>query len=211
MRSSIRFVYRSSQWISSARSRRLVHRERGRVDAVMTGIGTVLADDPRLTPRDLRTPRRMPERIVIDGALQTPLDCNLVKTAGETPTIVVCHPEAAGGERGDQLRALGVVIVTCASDDLLADTLRTLSAERGYATILVESGGGLLGRLFRRNLINDALIFIAPKMLGDQDAPGSVRGCAPERITDGIALESVCAFPRNDDVVAWYRIQPDES
>jgi diaminohydroxyphosphoribosylaminopyrimidine deaminase/5-amino-6-(5-phosphoribosylamino)uracil reductase len=200
-----------SQWISSARSRRLVHRERGRVDAVMTGIGTVLADDPRLTPRDLRTPRRMPERIVIDGALQTPLDCNLVKTAGETPTIVVCHPEAAGGERGDQLRALGVVIVTCASDDLLADTLRTLSAERGYATILVESGGGLLGRLFRRNLINDALIFIAPKMLGDQDAPGSVRGCAPERITDGIALESVCAFPRNDDVVAWYRIQPDES
>ena len=82
---------------------------------------------------------------------------------------------------------------------------------KGYATILVESGGGLLGRLFRKNLINDALIFIAPKMLGDQDAPGSVRGCAPERITDGITLESVCAFPRNDDVVAWYRIQPDES
>ena len=67
-----------SRWISSDRSRRLVHRERGRVDAVMTGIGTLLADNPRLTPRQTRTPRRIPERIVVDGALQTPLDCALV-------------------------------------------------------------------------------------------------------------------------------------
>jgi riboflavin biosynthesis pyrimidine reductase len=72
--------------------------------------------------------------------------------------------------------------------------------------VLVESGGGLLGRLIRQDLVNDALIFIAPKMLGDQDAPGSVRGCTPERITDGIALENVCAFPRHDDVIAWYRV-----
>jgi diaminohydroxyphosphoribosylaminopyrimidine deaminase/5-amino-6-(5-phosphoribosylamino)uracil reductase len=195
-----------SQWISSGRSRRLVHRERGRVDAVMTGIGTVLADNPRLTPRDLRKPRRMPERIVVDGALQTPLDCQLVRTAEETPTIIICHPDAAAGSRGDQLRSLGVLIRTCESDDALAETLKVLSAERGYATVLVESGGGLLGRLIRQGLINDALIFIAPKMLGDQEAPGSVRGCAPERITDGINLENICAFPRNDDVIAWYRI-----
>ena len=200
-----------SQWISSRRSRRLVHRERGRVDAVMTGIGTVLADNPGLTPRDLRRPCRMPERIVVDGALQTPLNCQLVTTARETPTIIICHPDAAEGARGDQLRSLGVVIRTCESDDVMGQALKSLSSERGYATVLVESGGGLLGRLIRQELVNDALIFIAPKMLGDQDAPGSVRGCTPERITDGIALENVCTFPRHDDVIAWYRVADPKS
>ncbi len=92
------------------------------------------------------------------------------------------------------------------SDDGLPDALRRLATERGYTTILVEAGGGLLGRLFHQGLINDALVFIAPTLLGDQDAPGSVRGHAPARIVEGIALRPLATFPRSNDVVAWYRV-----
>ena len=195
-----------SRWISSARSRRLVHRERGRVDAVMTGIGTVLADDPRLTPRDARSPRRTPDRIVVDDELRTPIDCRLVSTAAETPTTIICRPDAERGDHATRLRALGVSIRSSASDEDLGDTLRSLATERNHATVLVESGGGLLGRLFRQDLVNDALVFIAPKMLGDQEAPGSMRGRAPERIADCITFEPISILPREDDVVAWYRM-----
>ena len=195
-----------SQWISSPRSRRLVHRERGRVDAVMTGIGTVLADDPRLTPRDVHRPRRRPERIVVDGELKTPLECRLVISATETPTIILCHPDHLQTPHAEALQARGVLLSPLESDDGLSDALRRLSSERGYGTIMVEAGGGLLGRLFHQGLINDALVFIAPTMLGDQNAPGSVRGHAPARIAEGIALRPLATFPRSNDVVAWYRI-----
>jgi diaminohydroxyphosphoribosylaminopyrimidine deaminase/5-amino-6-(5-phosphoribosylamino)uracil reductase len=194
-----------SRWISSDRSRRLVHRERGRVDAVMTGIGTLLADNPRLTPRQTRSPRRIPERIVVDGALQTPIDCTLVTTANEVPTIILCHPGASDGPHGALLRERGVVLEHFQSDEDLPETMRRLRARRGHDNILVEAGGGLLGRLFKQDLVNDALVFIAPKMLGDQQAPGSVRGRSPERIADSIELEPITAFPREDDVIAWYR------
>ena len=76
-----------SRWISNEASRRMVHRERGRVDAILTGIGTVLSDDPLLTARDVRI-RRVARRIVIDPHLKTPLDAKLVQTADRFPTTM---------------------------------------------------------------------------------------------------------------------------
>ena len=195
-----------SRWISSPRSRRLVHRVRGRVDAVLTGIGTVLADDPRLTPRDAVHPRRHPERIVVDENLKTPLGAALVTSAGETPTTILCRPERLESNDADALRAAGVLLRPLANDEELRECLRALSAERGYGTILVESGGGLLGRLLAQNLINDALVFIAPLLLGDQEAPGSVRGHSPESIAEAARLRPLAVLPRRDDIVAWYRL-----
>ena len=199
-----------SRWISSARSRRLVHRERGRVDAVMTGIGTVLADDPDLTPRDVRTPWRRPERIVVDDDLRTSPEARLVRTAGETTTLILCRREAARTDRADRLRERGVLLHEIPDDGTLREALHRLASERGLATILVEAGGGLLGRLFREDLVNDALVFTAPRLLGDASAPGAVRGFEPSRIADGIELDRLCAFPRNADLLAWYRFRGRE-
>ena len=81
----------SSKWISSDRSRRLVHRERSRVDAIFTGIGTILADDPMLTARDLHHPRRVAERVIIDDELQTPISARIITTTSTVPTTICCH------------------------------------------------------------------------------------------------------------------------
>ena len=151
------------------------------------------------------------ERVLVDGALQVPLDSNLVATAREIPTIVLCVPDVLDGKRAEELRKRGVIIAPLGNDSEIRDAMHELATTRGYATVLVEAGGGLLGRLFSEQLVNDALVFIAPKVLGDQSAPGSVRGRKPQRIADGINFDPIVAFPRNDDVIAWYRVSEDSA
>lgn len=194
-----------SRWISSARSRRLVHRERSRVDAVLTGIGTVLSDNPRLTVRDVHSVRRTPDRVVIDDQLDIPVECTLVSTARSVPTLVFCRPDHAHGDRADSLREHGVVIEPLEEDGELAPALARVGRDRTWSTILVEAGGGLTGRLFKERLVNEAIVFIAPNLLGDAHAPSALRGRTPGQIADGIKLEPIAIFPRQDDIVAWYR------
>lgn len=109
-----------SRWISSERSRAMVHRERGRVDAILTGIGTVLADDPLLTARGVRC-RRVARRVVVDPRLRLPLASKLVESLGAkgaAPLSVACGVAAltggannASGVDPESLRALGVELI----------------------------------------------------------------------------------------------------
>lgn len=193
-----------SQWISSARSRRLVHRQRGRVDAILTGIGTVCADNPQLTARDVRRPRRIPDRIIIDDTLETPIESTLIQTARDTPTVLLCRPEFQNSKQADALTQTGA-IVEAMSQDSVGPTLARIAKERSWSNILVEAGGGVTGRLLKEHLINELLVFIAPQLVGDADAPGPIRGMNPTNIRDGITVDSVAVFPRRDDIVAWYR------
>lgn len=197
-----------ARWISSPRSRRLVHRERGRVDAILTGIGTVLADDPQLTARDARTLRRIADRVVIDDQLDLPLDSTLVRSAREQPVIVLCAPGLVDQERGRALAELGVLVQPLDGDGSIRASIARLGSERGWSNVLVEAGGGLLGRLFVEGLVDEALVFIAPTLLGDADAPGPLRGRTPSHIGDGITLEQVATYPRSHDTIAWYRTTP---
>ena len=194
-----------SRWISSNRSRRLVHRERGRVDAIITGIGTVLADNPQLTARDVRRPRRTPARIIIDDQLDTPSDCTLIQTAKSVPTILLCQAHMADSSRADSLRTHGAIIEPLGERGAITPAIARISQSNSWATILVEAGGGTTGRLFKEGLVNEALVFIAPKLLGDADAPSAVRGMNAAQITDGITLDPIAVFPRQHDIVAWYR------
>ena len=197
----------ASKWISSERSRRLVHRERGRVDAVFTGIGTVLADDPMLTARDLRKPRRRAERVVVDDSLQIPLQAKIIQTARDHPTTVLCSEESLKTPHAEELRSAGVRLARLPTDGTLTELIRMLTHERNWSTILVESGGGLMGRLFKERLINEILVFTSPVLLGDQSAPGAVRGFCPEEISEGLQLELCASFQRKPDVVSVLRVR----
>lgn len=200
-----------SQWISSERSRRLVHRERGRIDAIVTGIGTVLADDPMLTARGVRR-RRRALRVVIDPEGRTPPTSALARSAGEAPLLVACRETvAADPTRSAALRALGVEFVglgddgRAASDAIaLRPLLRRLAAERDVSTLLVEAGPRLLGAFFRQGLVNEALVFVAPILLGDRGRP-SVAGVSPERLGDAIRLEVMDQRLRGGDLVVRLR------
>jgi diaminohydroxyphosphoribosylaminopyrimidine deaminase/5-amino-6-(5-phosphoribosylamino)uracil reductase len=190
-----------SKWISGPASRRLVHRERGRVDAILTGIGTVLADDPRLDARGVRV-RRNAARVLIDPALDLPLEASLLARAPELPLIIATH-ESASPTAAD-LRRRGAVVIPF--DHGVKGVLRTLAQDHAVANVLVEAGGGLLGTLFSEGLVNAALVFTAPIVLGDQHARHAVRGLTPNHMTDGVRLTPLWTGRRGDDLVGWYAV-----
>jgi diaminohydroxyphosphoribosylaminopyrimidine deaminase/5-amino-6-(5-phosphoribosylamino)uracil reductase len=179
-----------SKWISNEASRRAVHRLRAKVDVVLTGIGTVLADDPLLTARDVPI-RRVARRVVVDPKGQTPLDCRLVQSiAGGAPlTVVVASSvlaENAPWYRTLLERGVDVVAFEPVQDGRIdmRQLLRWLVAERDCSTVLVESGPGLLGALHRERLLNRLCVFVAPKLLGDAAGLPPVRAGQVKRVVD---------------------------
>jgi len=171
-----------SQWISNATSRQVVHQLRGRCDAVMVGIGTALADDPRLTARPPGP--RTAARIVVDSRARLPITSQLVQTARETPLLVAVldsAPDAACAALTDA----GAEVLRLAGDDSNHVSLPALCEELGrreMTNILVEGGAGLLGGLHDAGLIDECQVFIAPKLVGGASAPSPLGGRGLEQI-----------------------------
>lgn len=147
-------------WLTGPEARGEVHRLRADSDAVAVGIGTALADDPRLTVRDVAPPRVPPTRIVFDTSARLPLDSKLVRSARETPVLVVCWaPDPA---HAAALEHAGVELLHAAS---LPHALRALRA-RGIRSLLVEGGAGLASAVLQEAQVDRLIIFRAPVLLG---------------------------------------------
>lgn len=201
-----------SQWISSSRSRRRVHAMRARVDAVITGMGTVRADNPRLTPRDVSAARRRPARVVVDGELEIPAHSQLVATARQDPVIVCCKREWATSayimERRTPLEQAGVSILPVRSDNRHIDLdlmLQALNAEHAIATALIEAGPGLLGAFFDHDLIDEAIVYVAPVLLADEQALAVASGRVVPTLDGGRNFRLVSCKRIGDDVELVYR------
>ncbi|MCZ6835604.1 MAG: bifunctional diaminohydroxyphosphoribosylaminopyrimidine deaminase/5-amino-6-(5-phosphoribosylamino)uracil reductase RibD [Planctomycetota bacterium] len=199
-----------SQWISNEASRKCVHRERGRVDVILTAIGTVMTDDPMLTARHVRT-RRIAQRVVIDPNLQILLYSQLVQTAVEFPTHLVCRESMLDPNDPKQSKLIeaGVTLIGMASDGSTLELTPILESlvERFDATnVLVEAGSGLLGLLFQQRLVNEAWVFIAPKLLGDEEAMPSIKGHQTPLLNDAIGMKLIHQCRRGDDLALRYRV-----
>lgn len=156
-----------SQWISGPRARKLVHRIRARVDAIVVGSATAAIDDPLLTARDVAL-RRRALRVVLDSRCRLSLSSQLVKTAAKYPTMILTSRSGAATPEAARLAQRGVEIVSvrAGADGLnLRDCLRAL-AQRGATNVLVEGGAKVLGAFFRARLVDEAQIFVAPIMIG---------------------------------------------
>ncbi len=155
-----------SRWITSEASRKLVHRLRSSVDAVMTGSGTLLADDPQLTVRMARG--KSPRRIVVDSSLQTPLDSRLMDEAGKTPVIIATV--SSDQAKAAALTEKGAEVLICreAGGRVDLEDLMARLGSRGIQSILLEGGERLCGEMLRHRLIDRFLLFYAPKMLGGE-------------------------------------------
>jgi diaminohydroxyphosphoribosylaminopyrimidine deaminase/5-amino-6-(5-phosphoribosylamino)uracil reductase len=167
-----------SKWITSARTRARVHRLRARVDAVLVGVGTVLADDPMLTARDVRRVRRTAIRVVLDTSARTPPASALVRSAREVPVVVIHGPDAGNGAI-EALRAAGVATAEVGLRGGRVDAraaLAWLRARMNVATVLVEAGPALLGSLVRDGLVDEARVHVGPRVMGDEGARGAVEG-----------------------------------
>lgn len=183
-----------SQWISNATSRRRVHALRGRVDAILTGMGTVMADDPALTVRH-GNPRTQPIRIVLDADLEIPLDRQLVQTAKDTPTIICCEAKLATAAISETKRAelakAGCRILGCPAGPGgldLSETLTLLHTQAGVCTVMVEGGAGLLGSMFEAGVVDTAVAYIAPLLLGDELARSVAVGRVAAALSAGVTL-----------------------
>ncbi len=158
------------RWISGEKSRKDAHKLRRRVQAILVGIGTVLADDPLLTPRPSRG--KKPTRIILDTNLRIPLDCQLVKTAKKTPVLVLTTQQAIqqNPKTAEKLAKKGAELLvtpeTPGASNLhfLIDQI----SSRGITQLLVEGGPTVIGSFLKADLADELCIYIAPKILGAQ-------------------------------------------
>lgn len=179
----------SSRWITNEASRAVVHQLRGRMDAILVGIGTVLADDPLLTARPPGP--RTPIRIVLDSTARTPLESQLVQTARDVRTVVVAT-HLAPEDRRAALQAAGVEVLVVTEDSTGRPDLRELLGELGrqrLTNVLVEGGSQVLGHCFDVAAINEVHAFIAPKLIGGVAAPSPLAGQGRADMIDALRLE----------------------
>ena len=158
------------RWISSEESLRIVHTLRGRIDAILVGIGTALSDDPLLTARP-EGPRKA-LRIVLDGTGRLPPDSRLVVTAREWPLLVAVGPGATA-ERIAALQEAGCEVwqgTEQEPEERVASLLAELGRRR-MTNLLVEGGAAVLGTFFAGGLVDEIYAFTAPKILGGAGDP----------------------------------------
>jgi diaminohydroxyphosphoribosylaminopyrimidine deaminase/5-amino-6-(5-phosphoribosylamino)uracil reductase len=180
----------ASKWITCPESRTRVHSLRSAHDAVLVGINTVIADDPRLTVRDV--PGRNPVRIVVDSKLRLPTGSQLVATAKETPTCVITTSDASRAV-AEALEDAGVAVIRVPATaegrcDMLS-ALRELAA-REVVNVLCEGGAELAGSLLAAGLPDEMHVFVAPVLLGPRGRPGAVDWAGPETPADAPRIES---------------------
>ena len=176
-----------SRWVSGEVSRRDVHEERARSDVVMVGLGTVLADDPVLTAREVGASRQ-PLRVIVDGGAVLPAESRVLDIA-EAPTAVAVGSGAAR-ENIARLEGRGVTVIV-AGEGLEVD-LRLLMEELGrreITSVYAEGGPTLGAELFAGRLVDRMVAYIAPRVAGGRDAPGPVGGAGVELMREAESLE----------------------
>ena len=179
-----------SKWISCARSRALVHEVRGRMDAIVVGIGTVLADDPQLTARPPGP--RVPVRVVLDSEARLPLDSRLATTAREVPVRVAVTARAPI-DRCAELASLGceVVVLSSVAGRVSIAALLDDLGRQGATNLLVEGGSVVLGRFLAEGLIDEVDVFIAPMIEGGAHSVAPIHGPGGTAMADALRLSRV--------------------
>ena len=191
-----------SQWISGEASRAQVHEIRGRMDAVIVGAGTLLADDPRL---DARPPGpRTPTRVVVADARPLPADRVLFNTPQSGPVIVFRVGGETASDDLSQREAVEVVTIPADSLEPILDEL----GRRRMTNVLVEGGGKMLGALFDQRLVDEAHVYIAPRVIGGAGAPVPIAGDGVSRLAQALELQQVCSEQLGEDLHLWGRVAP---
>jgi diaminohydroxyphosphoribosylaminopyrimidine deaminase/5-amino-6-(5-phosphoribosylamino)uracil reductase len=179
-----------SQWISCPASRKKVHRLRSRVDAILVGIGTVLEDDPRLTVRGIPDARN-PCRVVMDSRLRIPLTARVLEPEAET---LVATTHLAPKKKVAALAERGVAVETFAPNRAgrvpLGQLLRRLG-KRGIQDVLVEGGSQLYTTALEAKEADKLVMFVAPLLLGGEEAPGLFGGKGFANPAKGLRVHSL--------------------
>lgn len=191
-----------SKWITNEQSRAKAHELRGRCDAIIVGVTTVLADNPQLTARP--TGPRVAIRVILDSQARTPLSSQLVQTALDIPVLVVTS-QTAPLHRITALRSAGVEVLQLAGDPGHTDrpSLPQLCVELGQRKmthVLIEGGAGVLGAAIDAGVVNECHAYIAPLIIGGQAALSPIGGQGAERMKEVRSLRNLQVTTLADNV-----------
>ncbi|MBA7666719.1 Riboflavin biosynthesis protein RibD [subsurface metagenome] len=194
-----------SKWISGDEARRYVHNLRYTADAIMAGVNTVLADDPHLTTRCSGgrggTARKQPLRVIVDGKGRTPPTARVFSEPGRT---LLALGRLAKPEEKKAFAQLGAELLELASPaEGLVDLEGLLKAlaERDITSVLVEGGGILFGSLFDHGLVDKVIAFIAPIIIGGDEAKAAVGGKGVDKVVDSIRLRRITVEKFGEDLM----------
>jgi len=197
-----------SQWITGPESRAVVHRLRDRYDAILVGVGTVLADNPSLTTRLPGGGGKDPVRVVLDSRARTPADAQIITQPSQAPTIIVTT-SAAPREKLRQLSDAGAQVMQLPADAngvCLPELLRRLG-EQEITSLLVEGGAGVNGSFIEHGLVDKVFWFIAPKIIGGSSAPGPVGGAGITALAGALKLSDIALHRHGEDICIEGRVQ----
>lgn len=166
-----------SQWITGPAARAWVHRLRHQVDAILVGVGTVIADNPQLTTRLPKRRGKDPVRLILDSRLRLPLAAQVLHLKSAAPTWIACT-DAAPAEKRAALQDLGAEILVLPARDGKVDleALLNVLGQRRLQSLLVEGGAEVHGAFFDAHLIDKLHLLLAPKIIGGRQAPGILGG-----------------------------------
>ena len=196
-----------SKWITGTQAREHVHRLRSRVDSIAVGVNTVLQDNPQLTARpSSRTGKasgtRQPVRVIFDSALRIPLDAWVLKNIETNPTAIATTAQASY-KKMEQLRSKWVEVLVLPQKAKRVSIRRCLQelGNMGITSMIVEGGSELNASFLREGLVNQICLFVAPVLLGGQNAKGLIGGLSPKRLVQKIGVSNIHIHPLGADML----------
>ena len=179
-----------SQWISCEESRKFSHHLRDINDAILIGVGTVLADNPSLTTR--LVDGKNPVRVIVDSKIRTPLDSKVV--TDKSARTIIATTANAPIEKISALKSLGVEIIVAGNGERVdLEILMRELASRELTSVLIEGGGQIHFSMLKAGLVDKIFAFIAPKIIGGSNALTAVEGAGFTKISDAVTLKNFTA------------------
>lgn len=198
-----------SKWVSGRRSRQYVHRLRNAMDAILVGVDTVVADDPRLTVRLKDVEGSQPRRIILDTQLRVSADARVLRCEDGADTIVVAGP-AAAENRIKRIAAAGARVLAAPVKNGRVDlaALMPMLGQMQVTSLLIEGGGAVIGSALRDRIVDKIVFFYAPKIFGGDNGVPMCRGSGAERMGDSIPVGNINVHRFDDDVMIEGYVKP---
>ena len=180
-----------SQWISSVEARRDVHRLRAASSAILTSVDTIIKDDPSLNARDLDFDIRQPVRVIVDRQLKSPKAAKIFGLEGQTIIYTEIENDTGNDHAIREIEGLGADVVSLPKSGTgLTNVLSHLAKKYEINEVMIEAGATFSGAMIDEGLVNEVIIYMAPKLLGD-DAHPLLRLKQRDKLKDAIELELI--------------------